>query len=298
MARRLRFIPEGGALVEVTCRTIHGRFLLKPSRRLNRLILGVLGRAQRKHEFPVISYVFLSNHYHLLLWAANAHKLASFMNFFNANLAKEAGRLANWREKFWSRRYQAIVVSDEPSAQIRRLHYLLSHGVKEGFVRRPSDWPGVHAVRNHLEAKPQHGVWVNRTKAYAARMRSEKLSKDDLESTETVTLSPLPCWAHLDEATYCQRVTELVEVIKDAGQANDAAVALPHSSHEHPLHSKRSPAPHFHCASKRVRRELFEAYCWFVTAYRDATARLSRGDPSPDFPEGSFPPSLPYVAHA
>ena len=39
MARRLRFIPEGGALVEVTCRTIHGRFLLKSSRRLNQIVL-------------------------------------------------------------------------------------------------------------------------------------------------------------------------------------------------------------------------------------------------------------------
>lgn len=120
MARRLRFIPEGGALVEVTCRTIHGRFLLKPSRRLNQIVLGVLGRALRKQPLQLVSFVFLSNHYHLLLWVPNAQRLAAFMNFFNGNLAKEAGRLANWREKFWSRRYQAIVVSDELLDSSRR----------------------------------------------------------------------------------------------------------------------------------------------------------------------------------
>ena len=40
MGRTLRFIPEGGALVEVTCRTIHGRFLFRPSRELNDIVVG------------------------------------------------------------------------------------------------------------------------------------------------------------------------------------------------------------------------------------------------------------------
>src|SRR5690242_7802871 len=46
--------------------------------------------------------------------------------------ACEAGRLVDWREKFWSRRYRAIVVSGEEGAQRERLKYVLSHGAKEG----------------------------------------------------------------------------------------------------------------------------------------------------------------------
>src|SRR5262245_50719463 len=42
MSRKLRFVPEGGALVEVTCRTIQGRPLLRPSQQLNDIFLGVL----------------------------------------------------------------------------------------------------------------------------------------------------------------------------------------------------------------------------------------------------------------
>jgi hypothetical protein len=33
-----------------------------------------------------------------------AKQLADFMGYFNSNLAREAGRLEDWREKFWSRR--------------------------------------------------------------------------------------------------------------------------------------------------------------------------------------------------
>ena len=107
MARRLRYIPEGGALVEVTCRTMQCRFLLKPSDDLKSIIIGVLARAQRLYPVELHTFVFLSNHYHRLLSVDDAPRLARFMNFLNSNLAREAGRVHRWREKFWGRRYGA-----------------------------------------------------------------------------------------------------------------------------------------------------------------------------------------------
>ena len=76
MSRRLRFIPDDGALVEVTTRTLHSRYLLRSSRELDEIIVGVLGRAQRLHEVRVCGYLFLSSHYHLLLDIANARQLS------------------------------------------------------------------------------------------------------------------------------------------------------------------------------------------------------------------------------
>lgn len=52
MSRPLRFIPENGPLVHVTCRTIQSRFLLRPSPALNQIVVGVLGRAQRLYQVP------------------------------------------------------------------------------------------------------------------------------------------------------------------------------------------------------------------------------------------------------
>ena len=113
MARRLRYVPPGGALVEVTCRTIQGRLLLRPSAGLNDVVRGVLARAARLSAVPIHAPAFLSNHYHLLLTVTDAQQLAEFMNYLNSNLAREAGRLVRWREKFWGRRFQAVIVSAE-----------------------------------------------------------------------------------------------------------------------------------------------------------------------------------------
>ena len=79
--RRLRYIPEGGALVEVTCRTIHSRFLLRPSRELNEIIVGVLARAQRTYPIRICGYSFVSSHFHLLLDVDDARQLREFFPF-------------------------------------------------------------------------------------------------------------------------------------------------------------------------------------------------------------------------
>ena len=65
--------------------------------------------------------------------------------------------------------------------------------------------------------------------------------------------------------------------------------------HDHPKRPKKSPAPLFHTWSSKVRHELWEAYAWFVAAFRDASEKLRAGDRNAAFPLGSFPPALPFV---
>ena len=70
---------------------------------------------------------------------------------------------------------------------------------------------------------------------------------------------------------------------------------LRHHPHHRPDHLEKSPAPAFHAATKAAFEELRNAYNWFVAAYREAADRLRAGDRNVSFPEGSFPPRLPFV---
>lgn len=40
----------------------------------------------------------------------------------------------------------------------------------------------------------------------------------------------------------------------------------------------RSPAPIVHAATRKIRKELREAYGWFVAAYKEAAHKLRKGD--------------------
>jgi hypothetical protein len=63
-----------------------------------------------------------------------------------------------------------------------------------------------------------------------------------------------------------------------------------------PRKIKKSPAPFVHAATKAARKAMWEAYGWFVAAFREAADKLKVGDRSAAFPAGSFPPGLPFVA--
>jgi len=49
--------------MELTNRTIQGRFLLRPSKDRSEIVLGVMGRAQRHDEVELFGISVLSTHY-------------------------------------------------------------------------------------------------------------------------------------------------------------------------------------------------------------------------------------------
>lgn len=302
--RRLRQIHPN-QLVEITCRIDQGRYLLRPSEDVNRHILGVLGRAQRRARMKIHGFAFMSNHAHYLLSPTSGEQLIRFMQYLQTNLSKEIQILQKWDGRVWGPRYQSIPVSDEDEAQIGRLRYLLAHGVKENLVKRVRDWPGVHCARALLDGEPLEGIWIDRTKLGELRRRGK--DPDAATETETVVLSPLPCWKDLTEEEARQQVAALVEAIEQDAAERRAAdgtrvpgrrAILRNHPHHAPQDLARSPARRFHTATQQAWQALQNAYIEFVAQFREAAKLLRQGMRSPPFPPGSFPPGLPFVPHA
>ena len=306
MARPLRYLPPDCPLVEVTCRTIHGRMLLRPSRELKRRIAGVLARAAARYEVGVCSFIYLSNHCHLLLRPASASQLAAFMNYLNSNIAREAGRLYHWREKFWGRRYRPVPVSFEPEAQIARLRYLLSQGCKEGLVAKPQDWPGATSVQAQLGDGVVTGTWYDRTAEYLARKRGKEIAPGQFASAETFKLCLLPCWDDLSPAEARARTAEMVrdisaETRKKLSESKSRPLGvrriLRQDPHARPQRIARSTAPRFHAATWQIRRMLEAGYRSYCDAYRDAVEALRQQRVPVHFPSHGIPPPINLVAH-
>ena len=94
MPRPLRHHPVNRRplVVEVTSRTLQGRYLLKPSTPTNSTILGILGRALSMYPgVRLCEMAFLSNHYHLILIVEDEGILARFMGYLNDLIARKVG---------------------------------------------------------------------------------------------------------------------------------------------------------------------------------------------------------------
>ena len=308
MSQTLRYIPPSSVsacgMVEVTCRTLQARFLLKPSQRLCDVFFGVLARAQKLYPVKIHAVVCLSTHYHMLITPQDTQQLARFMDFLQGNLARKAGRLHGWRGKFWARRYDMIPVSDEPEAQVARLRYILENGCKENLVAKPADWPGPNSARALLQGEPLRGVWHDQTSDWEARRRGKTVRFHDFRSDEMVALDPLPCWQHLRPEEIQERVRHMVREIEqetaERHRRNGTRVlgrkaALKVHPHDGPESPKRGPRPAFHAASREVRDAMKQAYREFAEFFRAAAQDLRAGVTGVAFPPGSFPPGLPYV---
>jgi REP element-mobilizing transposase RayT len=310
MGRLPRYVPVGGSLVEVVSRTLHRRFFLRPDRVVNEIIVGTLARACAKSPgVEVVAAVFLSNHFHLLLWVPDARALATFVGYLKTNLSKKIGRLRGWREKIWGRRYDVVPVTGEEAAQIARLKYVLAHGAKEDLVPQPRDWPGVHSARELLSGEPLRGFWFDDTATARARRRGRYVNRYQYGQAEEVPLSRLPCWRHLSDEAYRRKARDLlaeirVEITKrrkaEGAQLPGVRACIHRICRQPPTErpasvDERSPRPLCHAATRLARQRFREGLSAFLAAYRAASERMRRGERTAHFPPGSFPPPLPFV---
>jgi len=221
------------------------------------------------------------------------------MNYLNSNIAREAGRLHHWREKFWGRRYRSIPVLDDEAIEAR-LRYLLDHGCKEGLVERPVEWPGPSCLPALLHGQVLRGLWFDRTAEYRARRKGETRRPHEFARSYEVPLTPIPNWSHLKPDEQRRRAAELVAGIetaeRDSLQADGRVAAGPElvcsqDPHDKPRHSQHSPAPLCHTSSRDMRNAFHEAYASFVELFRNASSQLRANVPNVLFPHHCFPPA-------
>lgn len=304
MGRAPRYIPHPGALVEITQRTLGGHYFLRPSEDFNRIFVGALAHARRHHPLDIVGVQCMSNHFHLLVCPDTVEQMSGFMKIFSTNLSKEVNRLLGRNETVFPRRYRHIPVSQEEAAQVERLVYLLSQGVKEGLVARPQDWPGVQCAKALLVGDDLSGTWLDRSREDDLRRRGRDVSHQDIAEEVEVPLAPLPCWSHLSAEDYRERIKDLVtrielqareQHLEEGTRPRGARWVLEQDPWHRPESEDRSPAPRFHAASRKVRCSMVEAFRVFLADYREAARRLLRGDRAVRFPPDCFPPALPFV---
>ncbi len=296
--------------------TVCNFFLLPVTSQFARVFVGILGRAQEKYPVRIHAAVATSSHYHLIVTPDDAEQLADFMEHFNGNLAREVGRVVEWRGRFWRERYHLIPISPEPEILESRLRYLLSNTIKEDLVARVTEWEGLHCGPALMAGKPLSGMWYHRALEYEAKRQAERRAARHGTAVEAiergafmtpyeVKLAPLPCWQKLSPAAIRTKVAEMIaEIETEAAERRERLGIEPRGMEKlrnqnplsRPAGDKRSPKPLCHAASKEMRERVVKVYRAFVEMFHEASLQVKFGNVTgARFPKGSFPPSLPFA---
>ena len=279
----------------VTVRCFQGRYLLRPSPETNEVLGGVLSRAVRLHGVELFSFSVISSHIHLVVRAPRGN-LPRFMQYLLTNVSKKVGRLVEWSGNFWERRYSAEPILDE-TALLERVRYVLSHGVKEGLVRRCRDWPGLSSLPLMLDGQSRSFRWFNwtrRTSGNSRRVRRRLLDSRWAEPEE-LRLTPLPNGALQNRQALRRFLRRTVRAIEEQGSRQYLTVlgrleVLKQRPHTKPPSCKRTPRPLCHTSIPELLEAFREHYRRFVEAFRQASIRWRTGDPTVAFPESAIKP--------
>jgi REP element-mobilizing transposase RayT len=282
----------------VTARCFQSRLLLRPSPRVNEVIGGVLARATKIAKVEVCGFVAASSHVHLLCRARDG-ELSKFMGYFLSNVSKKVGRLVDWSGNFWDRRFSAEAVLDQKSL-VRRLKYILAHGVKEGLVRRVGEWPGLSCVQQLLgESKRTFRFfdWAKRWKSGKLVEGGRRRWSDDWATDEELELHTLPEWQMLSHEQRRARIKRLIAVIEAEGRARFTRVmgrehVIAADPHKRRLKPERSPRPWVHASTRQARRWYMKRYASFCANFMSAVKWLRSGvlKKQAQFPAFAFAP--------
>jgi REP element-mobilizing transposase RayT len=270
---------------------------MRPSRETSEVLGGVLARAVRLHGVEIFAFNFASNHLHLIVRAPRGN-LPQFMQYLLSNISKKVGALVKWRGAFWERRYSAQPVLDDV-ALLDKVRYVLAHGVKEGLVRRCSEWPGLSALPLMRDGQPRTFRWFNwtrRCRSAPPSKRGPRLDQQWAESEE-LRLTTLPVQGF-------GRLSVVREFLEDCVRAIEHEARLVYRTvmgvrrlctqppQRRPARPERSPAPWCHTTVRQLRDEFMEGYRSFATAFLEASAEWRQGNLRASFPSAAVRPFL------
>ncbi len=126
------------------------------------LLRSVLHNVKELHPFQMLAYVFLPDHFHILIRPTGSSNFSKIMQSLKTNFSKQySGQMGIPPGiKLWQKRFHDHVIRDESDLQ-RHMDYIHYNPVKHGLVSRPEDWPySSFGEWKKRDAYPERWGWV------------------------------------------------------------------------------------------------------------------------------------------
>ena len=149
MPQGLRRIQGGGDFHFVTCSCYRRQQFLAPARRRD-LFLKILEEVRKKHNFIVVGYVVMPEHFHMLVGEPKTKSMSVMMQVLKQRVSQKCRRRRESRDQmrlwtaepvpaFWQARYYDFNVYSGKKKK-EKLRYMHRNPVTRGLVESPEQW--------------------------------------------------------------------------------------------------------------------------------------------------------------
>jgi putative transposase len=134
------YIP--GAAVFITQVVQNRKPVFQDSKHVS-LLREILRNVKALHPFVMLGYVFLFDHFHMIIQPMEKSNFSDVMHSLKMNFTREykkqLGFASSQSIKFWQRRFWDHVIRDDKDFE-NHLHYMHFNPIKHGYVKGVHEW--------------------------------------------------------------------------------------------------------------------------------------------------------------
>ena len=286
-----------------------------PNRFIRRLLDGVMARAQSLYPVTIVCYLFMGNHYHIII-AGDANRVSSFANYLDGEIAKRMMRLfpGRWGAKFWSGRFKEQFLPTT-EAVIQKIIYVFCNPLRARLVSDLHSYPGASSITALKTRDNKTSALCSFTMPrYFAPLENSYISRrKDIQLCKTLQkesdgfcelLTDLFGWKQCFKDVIDQKKTlSRIEagISEQSLKAKEAGVigtknltSRPLDRPHRPEKKKTDRTPFVDCPDPQVRMHHIADYRAFQKQVRKSWTKVKKGLAA-SWPLGSFCPSRRWL---
>lgn len=275
-------------VVHVTNRTTHGLPFVC-SILVEAIILGIMARAQFLYPVTLCHYLWMGNHYHMIL-SGHPALISLFMGYLDGEVAKAMKRLIPgfYKGNFWQGRFKEQRLASASSV-LEKISYIYNNPTRAGLIESIAKYPGISSYKafvrddfallaRYHRSRLLKPLYSQKPLTYLKNLRKQQY----VGPAHTLTVSPYAwkgCFKETQEesnAALKQRILE--RIATDCAQYNAArhgsvvgVPALRGARMDRPYEPKtKTPTPFIICDDKELRKALIKDYQDFCRRCREA----------------------------
>ena len=163
---RSRRLFAHNTVLSITSRT-EKNLPFTPCKLINQGIWGILARAQNLYDISVCHFVFMANHFHMIVVVKDPSHVSPFIGYIKQATAVMINTICGLRQNtVWTDGFDTPVVLT-PDKVVERIKYIYHNPTKAHLVNSINDYPGLsswHMYKNGI--KETKHLWLRHSDFY------------------------------------------------------------------------------------------------------------------------------------
>ncbi len=282
---------------------------------MNFIINGILAKASSMYEVEISHYIFMGNHFHMILRVINPEHVQAFFRYLKTEIAHAVNRMLGRRKRtVWVDRYDSPIILDTDKLK-EMLMYLYLNPTKANLVESIDEYPGVSSwrmfkykirferhkklARNRIKKLPSAALTVSEQKDLVEKFKAHGREYE-------LKLEPLKCFEvlGLNQQDFHQTVIKQIheEELKLKKERKFEPLGITNLRRQSMLkeHTPQKHTPKMICLSKdkELRKSLIENFKYLCYLASKVYNQWKLGEVTQKIPPGLYPPRMPSLVSA